>query len=160
MAITVVSGFEHREEIRELFTEYTKMLVETSPAFAEYLKLQRYDDEVEHLEKKYGPPGGRLFLALADRTPAGCIALRPLDAERCELKRLYVRDAYRRRGLGERLVRLLLDEAGAIGYRQMLLDTRPDLQTAQRLYLRLGFRTIPRYNDSPLDDTVYLGRDL
>ena len=107
--IELVNGLEHREEIRALFTEYTDMLVETDPTFARYLVLQSYDDELQHLEVKYGPPRGRLWLALVDGEAAGCIALHPLDDERCELKRLYVKPRFRCRGLGRLLMETMID---------------------------------------------------
>ena len=100
------------------------------------------------------------YLALVDGTPAGCIALRKLDEERCELKRLYVRPAFRGRGLARLLTEQILRDARAIGYRKILLDTLPFLESAIRLYRSLGFTDAPRYNDSPLDTTLFLQRDL
>ena len=101
------------------------------------------------------------FTALAeDGAPAGCIALHRLDDERCELKRLYVRPAYRGQGLGSRLVARILDDARQIGYRAMLLDTLPVLDSAVRMYRGLGFYEIPCYNDSPIDKTYFFRLDL
>ena len=87
----LVLAYDRPADIGALFSEYTRMLVTEDPAFAAYLELQNYDEELRHLEGKYGLPDGRLYLALVGGTPAGCIALRKLDEERCELKRLYVR---------------------------------------------------------------------
>ena len=84
-------GYDTPEAVRELFAEYTHMLVENDPHFQIYLDLQHYDAEVADLTKKYGMPDGRLYVAWCDRQPAGCIALRRLDGTTCELKRLYVR---------------------------------------------------------------------
>ena len=160
MSFDIVPGYDRPEEVRALFTEYTRMLVEGSPDFAQYLVIQNYDEEIAHLEKKYGRPAGRLYLALAEGQGVGCIALRRLDDERCEMKRLYVRPAYRGSGLGGELVRRVIDDARAIGYRHMLLDTLPSLQSAVRMYRALGFYDIPCYNDSPVDDTIFLQLDL
>lgn len=91
----IVYGYEYKNEIRELFTEYTDMLVENDSTFKAYLDIQNYDDEIGHLEHKYGLPDGRLYLLKRDGKSAGCIALRKLDSERCEMKRLYVRPAFR-----------------------------------------------------------------
>ncbi len=160
MEFKIISGFDRPDDIRALFSEYTQMLVDGDALFAEYLKIQKYDDELEHLEKKYAPPGGRLFIALDGETAAGCVALRQIDARECEMKRLYVRPEYRGTGLGGRLARLIIDEAGKALYERMLLDTLPFLDTAIGMYRRLGFVEIPRYNDSPLDTTIFLGLDL
>ncbi len=84
------------------------------------------------------------------------MAIRKLDAERCELKRLYVRPAFRGRGLGSALTGRVIADAREIGYSRMMLDTMPALKSAQRLYRGLGFVEIPRYNDSPMDDTIYM----
>ena len=155
-----VNGLEHPKEIGELFREYTDMLVENDPTFASYLVLQDYDEELRHLESKYGPPRSRLILALENGEAAGSIALKEMDAERCELKRLYVRPAFRGRGLGRALTEMIVAAAREIGYREMLLDTLPFLQSAQRLYRSVGFREIEKYNDSPMDDATYMKLEL
>ena len=139
----LVLAYDRPADIGTLFSEYTQMLVTKDPAFAAYLELQNYDEELRNLEGKYGLPDGRLYLALVDGTPAGCIALRKLDETRCELKRLYVRPAFRGRGLARLLTEQILRDARAI-----------------RLYRSLGFTDAPRYNDSPLDTTLFLQRDL
>ena len=76
------------------------------------------------------------------------------------MKRLYIRQAFRGQGLGERLVRRVIDDAREIGYQRIMLDTLPFLTTAIAMYRRLGFVDTPRYNDSPLEDTVYMRYDL
>lgn len=161
MELTFVSGLEHPAQIVELFTEYTQMLVDTDPSFAGYLQQQNYQHEIEDLPYKYGPQvGGVLHLVLADGKPAGCIGLRKLDETRCEMKRLYVRPEYRRHKLGEMLVQRILQDARELGYKQMLLDTLPQLDSAIRLYQRYGFDFIPCYNDSPVEATLFMGKDL
>lgn len=161
MQVTLVNGLEHKEEIVSLFTEYTQMLVDTDPAFAAYLTLQNYEHEIADLPYKYGAQvGGVLHLALVDGQPAGCIGLRKLDDTRCEMKRLYVRPAYRKHQLGDRLVQQIMKDAKELGYKQMLLDTLPELDSAIRLYQRHGFDFIPCYNDSPVETTLFMGKDL
>ena len=147
----LVLAYDRPADIGALFSEYTRMLVTEDPAFAAYLELQNYDEELRHLEGKYGLPDG---------TPAGCIALRKLDETRCELKRLYVRPAFRGQGLARLLTEQILRDARTIGYRKILLDTLPFLESAIRLYRSLGFTDAPRYNDSPLDTTLFLQLDL
>lgn len=158
--LELLPGYDYPEEMVELFTEYTAMLVELEPPFQAYLDVQHYEDEIRDLTVKYGPPGGRLYLARIDGKPVGCIALRKLDESRCELKRLYVRPEYRRHRIAARLIDQILRDARAIGYRHLLLDTMPGLTVAIAMYRKLGFHDIPRYNDSPLDTTLYLGLDL
>lgn len=156
----LVYGYEYREDIRELFTEYTNMLVENDSFFKLYLDIQNYDDEILHLEKKYGEPHGRLYLLRVDGEAAGCIALRKLDDDSCEMKRLYVRPQYRGSGFGRLLAEKIISDAREIGYKHMLLDTLPFLREAIDMYKKLGFYEIECYNDSPIDSTIFLRLDL
>lgn len=158
--IKLLPGCDRPQEVGVLFREYTDMLVKGDPAFQDYLTVQNYDDELAHLEKKYGSPHGRLYLAYYHGELAGCIALRHLNGEDCEMKRLYVRPAFRGKHIGETLVETLLREAKAMGYTHMLLDTLPFLQSALKLYRRFGFYEIDSYNDSPLDTSIYMRADL
>ena len=112
-------------DVRALFEAYTAMLVTHDPAFQIYLDIQHYADELRAPAAKYAPPDGRLYLARVDGRAAGCIALRRLDGERCEMKRLYVQPQYRGRGLARQLIRRITEDARQIGYRCMLLDTLP-----------------------------------
>ena len=96
MDIKIIPAYHHSQEIRELFSEYTEMLISGDPAFKEYLEIQNYDAELEHLEDKYGMPAGRLYLAYCDGKTAGCIGLKKLDDDNCEMKRLYVRPEFRK----------------------------------------------------------------
>jgi len=90
----------------------------------------------------------------------GCLALKPLDEHRCELKRLYVRPAYRRHGIAKQLVQRILADAKEIGYSAMLLDTLPFLREAIALYQQLGFYETEPYLVSPMTHAIYLRRDL
>ncbi len=160
MALEIVLGFGYTAEVKKLFSEYTDMLVRLDPVFKAYLELQKYDDELMHPELKYALPKGRLYVALDGDSFAGCIAMRPLDDCRCEMKRLYVRPEYRGRGIARALVSRLIDEAAAEGYSLMLLDTLPVLSAATALYSSMGFYVTERYNDSPLDYTIFMGYTL
>ena len=161
MRFQIVPGYDRQKEILALFTEYTAMLKDADENFAYYLDIQHYEDELRDLRAKYGEPEGRLYLALAEGgAPAGCIALHRLDEEHCELKRLYVRPAFRGKGLGSKLVARILDDARQIGYRAILLDTLPALESAVRMYRGLGFYEIPCYNDSPIERTYFFRLDL
>ena len=160
MQIEIVPAFRYKQEIRALFSEYTALLIAGDSSFQEYLDVQNYDEEIEHLEGKYGPPGGRLYLAFCDGAAAGCIGLRKIDGENCEMKRLYVRPQFRGNKLGTLLVQKIIEEAKEIGYSSMLLDTLPFLESAVCMYEKLGFYTIECYNNSPMRSAIYMKLDL
>ena len=160
MSLTLRDGCAFPEEVGTLFSEYTQMLIDGDPAFRDYLTIQNYDGELAHLEQKYGRPDGRLYLADWDGKLAGCIGLRKLDGTRCEMKRLYVRPEFRGHHIAQTLVEQVLQDALDIGYRAMLLDTLPFLDSALRLYRKLGFYEIPCYNDSPMENSIYMQIDL
>ena len=160
MSLELLPGYDHPAEILSLFTEYTQMLVSHDPSFQIYLDIQHYEDEIRDLEAKYGRPEGRLYLALWDGESAGCIALRKLDDGCCEMKRLYVRPAFRGHKIGDALVDRIIQDAKAIGYRYMLLDTLPFLESAIHMYQKRGFYEIPCYNDSPVETTIFMQYDL
>jgi putative acetyltransferase len=138
---------------RGLFREY-------QAALGVDLGFQDFETELQMLPGEYAPPWGRLLLALADGEPAGCIAMRPLTSDTCEMKRLYVRPEYRTVGLGRQLAERVIAEARSVGYRRMYLDTLPMMSGAQRLYESLGFQEIPPYRYNPIAGTRFLGLDL
>jgi len=160
MNIEMVLAYDHKQEISELFSEYTRMLVEGDSSFQEYLDIQHYDEEVDHLEMKYGMPAGRLYVVYCDGEAAGCIGLRKIDEQNCEMKRLYVRPQFRGNKIGEKLVRKIIAEAKEIGYTAMLLDTLPFLESALSLYEKNGFYRIECYNDSPVSTSIFMKLDL
>ena len=128
------------------------------------LCFQNFEAELASLPGEYAAPGGQLVLAYVDGELAGCGALRPLAdadyANACEMKRLYVRDGFRRFGLGRVLAQALLDEARRAGYSAMLLDTLDDMEAARELYASLGFVEIPPYYFNPIAGAHYLKAEL
>ncbi len=128
------------------------------------LCFQDVDAEIAGLPGDYAEPGGALLLAYVDGELAGCGALRPLPdvdyANACEMKRLYVRRAFRRFGLGRSLAQALMDRATEAGYSVMLLDTLDDMEAARELYTTLGFEEIPPYYYNPIPGAHYLKADL
>lgn len=156
MDIQLIPGYDRKESIRQLFSEYTDMLIAGDRRFEGYLGMQNFDEELQHLEHKYGQPEGRLYIALVDGQVAGCVALRKIDDERCELKRLYVRPEFRGLRLGEYLTKTIIEQARLVGYKELLLDTLPFLQSAIHLYEKLGFVLIDKYNDSPMDTSIFM----
>lgn len=160
MSINIVYGYDYKDEIKSLFTEYTEYLVENDVEFKKYLEIQKYDNEIENLEDKYGMPWGRLYIAFYENQVAGCIALRKLNDTQCEMKRLYVKPEFRNKGIAKMLIEKVISDSKEIGYSSMLLDTLPFLQTAIKMYKKIGFYEIGCYNDSPLDNTIYMKLDL
>jgi putative acetyltransferase len=141
------------EVARVLFREYQEGL-------GVDLSFQDFASELATLPGAYAPPGGRLLLARDDISVLGCVALRAVTNDTCEMKRLFVRPGNRASGVGRRLVERLLDEARTVGYKRMLLDTLPTMTGAQRLYEQLGFRDVPPYRHNPIQGTRFLGLDL
>lgn len=160
MGMEITLGYEYSSEIKELFLEYTEMLVKNDGNFAKYLEVQNYDSELEHLADKYGLPEGRLYIVKVENEVAGCIGLRKIDNENCEMKRLYVRPKFRGHKIANKLVEMIIDDAKRIGYKNMLLDTLPFLEGAIYLYKKFGFNEIESYNNSPMDTSIYMKLDL
>lgn len=138
---------------RELLREYAASLHVD-------LCFQDFDAELAALPGDYAPPGGALLLAFADDALAGCGALRPLPdvdhANACEMKRLFVRRAFRRFGLGRVLAQALIDRATSAGYSSMLLDTLDEMESARALYANLGFEEVAPYYFNPIPGAHYL----
>jgi len=139
---------EHLDHIRNLFGEYEQFLDVD-------LCFQEFEAELASLPGKYAPPDGRLVLAIEGGAAAGCAAIRKLDDGVCEMKRLYVRPAFRSRGLGRRLAREMIAQAAGAGYTMMRLDTLDRLTEAMSLYESLGFRRTEPYYANPLAGVVY-----
>jgi putative acetyltransferase len=135
---------EHIQAARTLFEEYEAGLGIS-------LCFQNFAEELKNLPGDYAPPDGRLLLATADDQLAGCIALRKLSDDACEMKRLFVRPAFRAHGLGRVLVQSIIDEARKVGYTHMRLDTLPGrMDKAIALYQSIGFVEIAPYRENPV----------
>jgi len=140
---------ERIELVRTLFREYAE-------ATGACECFQGFAREIAGLPGEYAPPTGQLLLAQANDQTTGCVALRRLDDDISEMKRLYVRPEFRGRRLGRRLAEAIIAAARRIGYRAMRLDTLPSMVTACALYQALGFRPVPRYNDTPGEGVIHL----
>jgi ribosomal protein S18 acetylase RimI-like enzyme len=124
------------------------------------LEFQDFERELADLPGDYAPPDGRLILSFSDGALSGCVALRRLLPEVCEMKRLYARPASRGQGLGRALAQAVLAEARAIGYSKMRLDTLPSMGAAIALYRSLGFTEIAPYRANPVPGALFLELDL
>jgi ribosomal protein S18 acetylase RimI-like enzyme len=124
------------------------------------LSFQDFERELADLPGEYAPPTGGLFLALVDDRPVGCVALRRLDRETCEMKRLYVRPTARGLRVGRGLAEAVIDEARRLGYARVRLDTVPGMDRALALYRALGFYEIGAYRFNPIAGAKYMERHL
>ena len=138
---------------RELFEEYAL-------ALGIDLQFQGFSHELHQLTTLYAPPTGCLLLATAAQQFVGCVGVRRMNSADCELKRLYVRPRARGGGLGRRLSEAAIEQARALGYQRLLLDTLASMRSARALYQELGFVPIAAYYDNPIAGTSYLALDL
>ena len=139
---------------RRIFREYESWL-------GLDLCFQGFEEELAGLPGKYSSPDGRLFLAYSEEDLAGCAALRKIDPGVCEMKRLFVRDQFRRFGIGRLLIDRLLTAARDIGYRAMRLDTYPaKMGKAVGLYRQYGFIEIPAYYNNPYEGVLFMELQL
>ncbi len=151
--VTVTEEGEALETIRQLFKEYETGLNEN-------ICFQSFEKELLNPLQKYGPPHGYLALAMWNEAVAGCIAFMPLEEAVCEMKRLYVRPAFRKFGIGRALSEQLMKKAAAAGYHTMRLDTLPKLKEAVALYRSLGFTDCEAYYHNPLPGVIYMEKKL
>lgn len=150
LSIVQVESEEQMDTVRQLFEEY-------AAGIGISLCFQNFDQELATLPGKYAPPAGRLMLAFLNEQLAGCIALRGISNDRCEMKRLFVRPSFRGTGLGRVLVEALINEARTIGYKSMLLDTLPGrMDSAIELYKKIGFEEISPYYENPVENAKFM----
>jgi len=140
---------EQIEEVRRLLREYEASLGVS-------LCFQGFESELATLPGEYAPPAGSLLLASETGQALGCVALRKLDDETCEMKRLYLRPDFRGKGAGRTLALAIIDEARKIGCNKMRLDTLPSMREAIALYESLGFKRIEPYYRNPVPGVVFM----
>jgi GNAT superfamily N-acetyltransferase len=154
-SIRSVAGAMDIAAFRELCTEYARSLEYTAECAS--LEHQGIDAELAALPGAYGPPHGVMLLAFDDAVQSvGCVALRPIATDICEMKRMYVRPSARGLGVGRALARAIIDAARKARYHAMRLDTGASMTTATSLYQSLGFRDIPPYNRDPTPGTRWM----
>ena len=144
---------EDLEAVNSIFREYVA-------SASVSLEFQDYEAEFAGLPGKYAAPQGRLLLAWRGTTAVGCVALREVDVQTCEMKRVYVRPQARGEKLGRRLVERILEEARSAGYARMCLDVLPEFVAARHLYASLGFTPTAPVTFNPVAGTAFLGLDL
>ena len=151
--ITEARWPDDRAAVEALFREYVGSL-------GEDISFQNVEDELAALPGKYARPCGVVLIAREGDAVAGGVAYRMFEPGVCEMKRLYVRPAFRGRGLARDLANELIDDARTRGYRTMLLDTLASMQTARALYRDLGFAPVEPYYDNPLPGVMYMALEL
>ena len=137
------------ELAKTLFREY-------SASLSFDLDFQDFEEELANLPSGYATPEGCLLIATYTWQPAGCVALRKVDASICEMKRLYVRPQFRGLGIGRALAEAIIEQARRIGYTCMRLDTVPSMEAARALYVSLGFEVIEPYRYNPIEGAVFM----
>ena len=154
MKLIQAQSAEEIVRARELFEEYAAGL-------GIDLCFQSFDKELAELPGGYGPPAGRLFIAIDENQAAGCVALRRIADGVCEMKRLYVRPGFRGTGLGHALAEAIILAAREIGYQRMRLDTLPGkMDRAIAMYRSLGFKEIGPYYDNPVESALFMELEL
>lgn len=142
------------EEARSIFREYEQWLGMS-------LCFQSFEEELATLPGKYSPPEGRLYLARIDGETIGCIGLRKIEEGICEMKRLYLRESARGKGVGVALIEKIISDAQEIGYEKMRLDTYPPkMGKAVGLYESHGFYAIPAYYHNPHEGVLFMEKKL
>lgn len=124
------------------------------------LRFQNIDDEMAHFPRKYEEPEGAFFVAVDDDRVIGCVGLKKIGEKVCEMKRLFVKDEYKGLGVGKRLIETAIEEARVKKYEKMRLDTLKRMDRALELYKRYGFNEIRQYVENPMEDAVFLEKDL
>jgi ribosomal protein S18 acetylase RimI-like enzyme len=137
------------EGVRTLFLEYASSL-----GFS--LRFQEFESELRTLPGEYAPPVGALMLAVEEEQLIGCVALRKITHDTCEMKRLYIRPAFRGKGSGRRLAIAVIEEARRIGYARIRLDTVATMKEAISLYRSLGFKEIEPYRYNPIEGASFM----
>ena len=141
------------EKAKQLFQEY-----------ADYinidLKFQKFDEELENLPVMYGAQNGGIILCKQDVRYIGCIAIRKIDDDTCELKRMYVRSTYREKGVGKNLLLNAIKLAQQLNYKKVRLDTLDYMTPAIRLYEECGFRKTAPYYHNPNTTAVFFEKSL
>jgi ribosomal protein S18 acetylase RimI-like enzyme len=144
---------KHIVLVHNLFLEYADYL-------GIDLEFQDFKNELNNLPGEYSQPRGCLLLAFFNSELAGCVALRKIDKVTCEMKRLYVRQAFRGKGIAKALSKKVIESARKIGYKYLRLDTLPSMKEAINLYLSLGFKEIAAYRYNPIEDAKFFELNL
>ena len=145
---------------KEYLSQLRELLIEYAGSLGFDLHFQEFKKELAEFPGEYAPPDGRLLLAKEDERIAGCVALRRISEGVCEMKRLYVRPGFRKKGIGKGLATAIIEEACEIGYKHMRLDAVPFMKEPIALYLSLDFKEIESYRYNPIEGAKFMELDL
>lgn len=149
------------DAVTDDFVDEAKALVVEYAESLDYeLCFQGFADEMSEFPGDYGPPSGFMLLALVDEAPGGCIGIRRVDDDTCEMKRLYVKKEHRGLKVGRSLAEAAMERARQIGYKKMRLDVIENMKAAVSLYRSLGFESTVAYHHNPIEGALYLELDL
>lgn len=151
--MTILDGKPYINEVRQLIIEYTGQL-------GRDLTFQNIDEELADPAAKYTAPEGELLVAVEGDEVIGMVAYHRHSTERCEMKRLYVKEQFRGQTVGKQLVYHIITHARSAGYREMVLDTILPLKEAISLYKKFGFDECEPYYNNPMDDVIYMMKKL
>jgi len=156
--------FEMNDKVKKAKKDQIPVITELFREYAESLNFdlcfQDFDRELEGLPGDYAEPEGLILIAESEDKTAGCVALRKIDRETCEMKRLYVKPEFRGKKIGLLLAEKIIEEAKKIGYKKMRLDTTPQMKKAIQLYKSLGFKEIKPYRFNPIEGAIYMEKEL
>jgi GNAT superfamily N-acetyltransferase len=145
---------------KEYLSQVRELLIEYAASLGFELHFQEFKKEMAEFPGEYAPPDGRFLLAQEGEKTAGCVALRKISQGVCEMKRLYVRPEFRKKGIGKGLATAIIEEACEIGYKHMRLDAVPFMKEAIALYLSLDFKEIESYRYNPIEGAKFMELDL
>ncbi|MYA95850.1 MAG: GNAT family N-acetyltransferase [Nitrospinae bacterium] len=138
------------------YREAGTLLREYEAALGIDLCFQNFPEELQSLERMYGPPGGRFLLLRVEERTAGCVALEDSGGKICEMKRLYVRPEFRGKGLGRKCAEEVVQIAREMGYAALRLHTLPSMRAAIALYRSMGFAEIAPYDETPVEGVLFM----
>jgi ribosomal protein S18 acetylase RimI-like enzyme len=141
------------EDAKALFLEYKESLNLD-------LCFQKFHEEISNLPAQYSEPTGCIILSCENEKPFGCVAVRKFEDSVCEMKRLYIPESYRGKGIGRELTARIISKAKELGYKKMRLDTLETMKEAISLYNTLGFTEIPKYRLNPIKEVLYMELNL
>lgn len=156
---TPIISFKKAGSLKE-FEEAKLLFMEYADALSIDLCFQNFEDELKYLSVQYGLPRGSLILAYTNDTAIGCVGIRQLNEDTAELKRMYVREAFRSLKIGRKLLELAIENATQLAYKSIRLDTLADMTSALHLYRSLGFYEIPAYRYNPAESAVFMEKKL
>ncbi|MBM6965965.1 GNAT family N-acetyltransferase [Massilimicrobiota timonensis] len=150
----------YKQDDKSYLAEVVNLIQEYITELHRDLTFQNLQQELNDLSSQYLPPYGHLMIAVKDHQVIRCVALHKHSDIRCEMKRLFVKKEYRHNNIAHGLIQRILDVAVEDGYKEMVLDTIQPLQSAIQLYHQFGFYEISAYYNNPMDDVIYMKKEL